>query len=204
MTTLGTAQSTRTPSGMKVARMSYAKIEQVAEGVRPLLPIKTGDGGGKWTIDAWQVLEKILPRAGFQYYVAEVDELEECAAFTVPEQGLVVLREDVYDGLFLGNVFSRSTVIHELSHIVLKHAVMLHRGAILGNHEFCEDSEWQAKALTAAIMMPIEACKAAHGAAELAQMCGTSQQAARYRVQKLTERQVLDPERFKNDLFGEF
>lgn len=201
MTTLGTAHAPRTPSGMKVSPMSYRKLEVVAEGIHPLLPKAAGYGGGRWKIDAWRVLEQTLPQAKFEYYVADVDELQECAAFAVPEKKLVVVRRDVYDGLFNDEVFSRSTVVHELSHIVLNHAVTLHRGAALGKHQFCEDSEWQAKALTAAITMPAEACKAAHSAAELAAMCGTSTQAAKYRIQKLVERRILDPERFNGELF---
>ncbi|MFD0325616.1 ImmA/IrrE family metallo-endopeptidase [Lysobacter gummosus] len=133
--------------------------------------------------------------------MAGQDELADCAAFTVPEHKLVVLREDVYDGLFNDDVFSRSTVIHELSHIVLDHAVTLHRGAILGKHQFCEDSEWQAKALTAAIMMPLTACQAAHSPHELSQMCGTSYQAATYRIDRLVKEGKLDPARFAGGLF---
>lgn len=130
-----------------MAPASYEKIEEVAEGLFSLLPKVRGS---RFAIDAWRVLEQTLPRAGFKHHVAEVGELDECAGFTMPDEGLVVLREDVYDGLFDGNVFSRSTVVHELAHIVLKHAVTLHRGAVLGKHKFFEDSEWQAKALTAA------------------------------------------------------
>ena len=201
MTTLGTAQHGRTPSGMKVAPMSYAKLEEVAENLRPLLPKVEGYGGSKWKIDSWRVLEHVLPQAKFNYYVAEISELNDCAAFCVPEDKLVVVRRDVYDGLFDDVAFSRSTVIHELSHIVLKHPVTLHRGAILGVHEFCEDSEWQAKALTAAVMMPIEACKAVHSAHELSQLCGTSIQAANYRIDALVKRGLLDAQRHKGSLF---
>jgi hypothetical protein len=202
MTTLGNSQSMRTPSGLKVAPMSYVKLEEVAEGIRPMLPMVQGHGRRPWTIDAWRVLEKTLPKAGFNYHVAEIEDLAECAAFTIPEQKLVVLRKDVYNGLFEDDVFSRSTVVHELSHIVLEHAVTLHRNAPKGAHGFHEDSEWQAKALTAAIMMPVEACKAAYSAPELAQVCGTSTQAATYRLNKLAERGIIDPDRNKGTLFG--
>ncbi|GHC37351.1 hypothetical protein GCM10010096_03530 [Alcaligenes pakistanensis] len=184
MTTLGSAGSIRTPSGMKVAPMSYAKIEAVAVEVRPLLPLNASNPSN-FEIDAQKVLEKILPQARYQYVITANDELKDCAAFTIPEHGIVVLREDVYDGLFTGSRFSNSTVIHELAHIVLNHSVTLHRDAVLGQHKFYEDSEWQAKALTAAIMMPIEACRQASCAGELAQLCGTSEEAATYRLDRL-------------------
>jgi hypothetical protein len=204
MTTLGTSVNARTPSGLKVAKMSYVKLEAVAEDLRVLLPTVKGYGGGKWKIDSWRILEQTLPRAQFNYYVAESAELDECAAFTVPDNKLIVLRRDVYDGLFEDEAFSRSTVIHELAHIVLNHATTLHRGATLGEHQFCEDSEWQAKALTAAVMMPIDACRAAHSAHDLSQLCGTSLQAATYRINKLVERGALEAKRPSGGLFDVF
>lgn len=202
MTTLGTARASRTPTGLKVAPMNYAKLEQVAEQFRQLLPKKTGRGGGPWNIDSWRLLEKTLPSAQYRYAVVGRDTLNEIAAFTVPEEGLIVVREDIYDGLFEDEPFSRSTIVHEFSHIALRHATTLHRGAIAGEHQFFEDSEWQAKSLTAALMMPIEACKAAASAEELAILCGTSVQAAGYRLDKLTERKLLDPSRHANSLFN--
>jgi len=188
MTTLGVAGSSRTPTGLKVAPLNYDKIEQVAEGLFKLLPKVSGT---RYTIDAWRVLEQTLQRAGYAYHVADRNELKDCAAFTIPERKLVVLRQDIYDGLFSESVFSRSTVAHELSHIVLDHATTLHRGATYGKHAFFEDSEWQAKALTAAVTMPLEACRIAVSAQHLAEMCGTSRETAGYRLNKLIERGLL-------------
>src|SRR5690606_2335770 len=119
------------------------------------------------------------------FKIAELEDLDECAAFTIPERELIVIRADIYDDLCNNGSFGRSTVVHEMAHIVLEHHVTLHRGACLGQHKFYEDSEWQAKALTAAIMMPLEVCKEVAGAAELAQECGTSFQAATFRLDNL-------------------
>ena len=106
----------------------------------------------------------------------------------------------MYDGLSKEDVFSRSTVIHELSHIVLKHAVTLQRGPA-GEHRFCEDSEWQAKALTAAIMMSVAACSIAGSAFDLAQLCGTSVQAASYRIERLVKANLIPSKPSANGLF---
>ena len=201
MTTLGTARAARTPSGMKVSPMSYAKLEEVADGIRPLLPKAEGLHGGKWKVDSWRVLEQTLTKANFNYCIADDEELDDCAAFTIPEHKLVVVRRDAYDGLFCEDPFSRSTVIHELAHIVLNHAVTLRRGATPGKHQFYEDSEWQAKALTAAIMMPVMACKAAHSPFELSELCGTSLQAATYRIERLIHDGRIDKKRHKGSLF---
>lgn len=193
MATLGNAQHARTPQGLRVAPASYAQLEEVAKELGPLLPMVNGYGGSRWMVDSWRILESTLPSAGFQHHVSSISELDECAAFTVPDEKLIVLREDVYDGIFDGNPFSRSTVVHELAHIVLRHAATLHRGAPVVQHKFYEDSEWQAKALTAAIMMPLEACLAVRSAFELSEITGTSLQAATYRLNKLTERGCLPP-----------
>jgi IrrE N-terminal-like domain/Winged helix-turn-helix DNA-binding len=187
---LGNESQSRTPSGYKVAPMSYAKLEDVAVRLRSLLPTVQGSGG--FRIDAWRTLEITLRKAGYEYRSEETGSLEDCAAFTIPERRLIVLREDVYDGVTEEKVFSRSTVVHELSHIVLEHAVTLQRGPV-GQHKFFEDSEWQAKALTAAIMMPVEACSSVASASDLAQLCGTSVQAATYRLDRLVKDGVIPP-----------
>lgn len=188
----------RTPTGFKVAPASYVKLEDVAERLRPLLPTVAGSGGNR--IDAWRTLEITLRKAGYEYRSEEIASLHDCAAFTIPERRLIVLREDVYDGLTEENVFSRSTVIHELSHIVLEHAVTLQRGPI-GQHRFCEDSEWQAKALTAAIMMPLSVCRSVASAFDLAQLCGTSVQAATYRLDRLVKDGIIPAEASGSGLF---
>jgi hypothetical protein len=204
VTILGTAKKgARTPSGLKVAPMSYDKLEEVARDLRSLLPrLRRQSWQSNDAIDCLKVLEKTLPRAGYNYMYVEEKELQDCAAFTIPGRHIVVLREDVYDGLFDDAPFPRSTVIHELSHIVLKHAATLHRGAVLGQHRFYEDSEWQAKALTAAVMMPVELCCKAASAHELAQLCGTSGQAATYRISNLVKRGIIEEKR-KGGLFDD-
>lgn len=192
MTTLYTNGRLGTPSGLKVAPQSYATLEQVATDLQRILPVVRGE---RYRLDCWKVLEQTLQTAGLQLKVVEPEDLDECAAFTIPEMGVVVFREDIYDMALSEHVFGRSTVIHETSHIVLKHAVTLHRGAKLGEHRFFEDSEWQAKALTAATMMPLEACRIAQSPDELAEMCGTSTQAASYRLQRLVKDGLIPRQR---------
>jgi len=139
-------------------------------------------------------------QGSYEYRSEEIASLDDCAAFTIPERRLIVLREDVYDGVTEENVFSRSTVIHELSHIVLEHAVTLQRGPI-GQHRFFEDSEWQAKALTAAIMMPLAVCRSVASTFDLAQLCGTSLQAATYRLDRLVKDGVIPAKASSSGLF---
>src|SRR2546427_137319 len=83
MTTFGNSTHARNPSGMKVAPMSYAKLETVADGLRPLLPRIVRQGRAIEAIDCLKVLEQTLPKAGYNYMYVSVEELNDCAAFTI-------------------------------------------------------------------------------------------------------------------------
>ena len=176
------------PSGFKVRGQSYASIEEAANSLRPQLPKAEGK---PFHLDCKKIFEVSLPSAGYQYRTVAVNEIGDCVAFTIPEERIVVLREDVYEILQDDGVFGRSTVIHEMSHLALQHHLTLHRGATVGKHNFYEDSEWQAKALTAALMMPVDAARTAQNPEELALMCGTSVEAATYRIKNLKRYQLL-------------
>lgn len=178
----------RSPQGFKVAPTSYDKIEQLAEGFRRYLPVCGPNA--PFRIDAWELLEKTLPQADYMVRVGEIDQMGEVAGMTMPDHKLIIIRQDIYDRLEDDHVYSRSTVVHEAAHNFLQHSVTLQRGPA-GQHRFCEDSEWQAKALTAAIMMPVEACRRAGTARALAVMCGTSIEAAGYRLDRLRKSGVI-------------
>lgn len=192
MSTLVVNGVPRSPQGMRVAPQSYAKLEEVAKGMQQLLPITQGT---EYNLDCVRILEHTLLKAGFNFSLAGVEELDECAAFTIPEKSIVVVRSDIYEDLHAGGVFGRSTIVHEMAHIVLKHHVTLHRGAEIGKHKFYEDSEWQAKALTAAMMMPLMACEKAENPKSLAELCGTSFQAATFRLDNLRRHGLIKGQR---------
>ncbi|WP_295887606.1 hypothetical protein [uncultured Thiohalocapsa sp.] len=192
MTTVVKDGKPTSPSGYKVAPQSYKSLEGIARSLLGHLPLEHGE---LYRLDCKELLEGTLLEAGYRFRCLEVHALEDCAAFTVPAQSLIVMREDIYDHLCADQVYGRSTVVHETSHLVLRHDVTLHRGAALRQHRFCEDSEWQAKALTAAIMMPLEACQRASGPLELSQMCGTSVEAATYRLHNVEKHGLLSPNR---------
>ena len=176
----------KTPCGYKVAPLNRGHLRTIADGLRGLSEIKGCYKSGEYFIDATHLLEDVLFRAGFIAHPIEDEKLTETAAFTVPEAGLIVMRNSIYEGLFHDDSFSRYTIVHEFSHIVLKHAVTLHRGAVLGEHKWWEDSEWQANNLTAELMMPVETVKKL-GCRPILIMteCGVSQQAVQFRLANL-------------------
>lgn len=170
------------PSGYRVRGQSYKSLELLAEKFRMLLPKEKGNAE---SIDCSKLIRQIFEKKlDYGFFVAEEEKIKELAAFVVPDEKLLVMRSDIYEKLEGGHPFGRSTAVHELSHTLLNHSAVLCRGR-LEQHQFYEDSEWQAKALTAAIMMPLKTCQRLDDPSDIADLCGTSVQAATYRLEKL-------------------
>lgn len=177
---------TKKPKGYKVAPQSKASLDQVGNDLVNYLRDCGCYSAGKYYLDVSKLLEDVLFRAGYNFHVADDIDLTETAAFTIPDQKIIVLRNSVYEGVYKGEPFSRFTVVHEFAHIVLQHHVTLHRGATLGEHKIYEDSEWQANFLAAAILMPQAAISELDQKPLLvASECGTSPTSANYRIQNM-------------------
>ncbi len=184
----------RGPNGYKVAPRNRLQLRATAQELLPLLR----EHGcfdteyGPDFLDASFLLENILHRAGYSFHVDDSGKLKETAAFAVPDKKLIVIRQDIYENLERHDSFARYTVVHEFAHIYLEHAVSLHRGAILGEHKWWEDSEWQANNLAAEMLMPVDAVKRLGGKPLLLQSdCGVSSRAATYRIDTLLKEGVL-------------
>ena len=184
--------SVRRPIGYKVAPRRKAELRSIANRIRALPEIaKCYKNDGAY-FDAIYLLEHVLPRAGYNLHVLEDDQLTETAAFAMPQHGLVVMKNSVYEGLFEDVPFSRYTVAHEFSHLVLDHAVTLHRNAVLGEHEWYEDSEWQANYLAAELMMPVDVIQRIGDRAVLIQSeCGVSSKSATIRLNNLRKENLI-------------
>lgn len=182
----------RKPRGYKVAPCNRKQLRTVASDCVELLKKEGCFKEGRAFLDTSFLLENLLFRANYQLHIVDESELTETAAFTIPEKGLLILRSDVYDGLIENDAFARYTVVHEFSHIVLDHAITLHRGEQLGNHEWWEDSEWQANNLAAEILMPVEVIKELGAKPILIQAeCGVSSRAATNRIANLRTERLL-------------
>ncbi|WP_082750731.1 ImmA/IrrE family metallo-endopeptidase [Burkholderia sp. MSMB0856] len=180
------------PSGYKVAPRNRVQLRAVADELRPMLVSEGCYKSDPYYLDASHLLENVLHRAQYTFHPDDSPELVETAAFAIPERKLIVIRADVYDKLSEGSAFSRYTVVHEFSHIVLDHAVTLHRGAVLGQHEWWEDSEWQANNLTAELLMPVAVVRALGGNSQLIQQrCGVSAPAAENRLKNLRNERLI-------------
>lgn len=179
------------PQGYKVSPMRRTDLRSISDQLRKLPEIAACYKDGNF-LDAVYLLENVLFRAGYNLHLLDDDKLTETAGFTAPELRLIVLRNSIYEGLFENDPFSRYTVVHEFSHIVLNHAVTLHRGALLGQHQWFEDSEWQANNLAAELMMPIEVIQRLELKPLLIQSeCGVSSRAVHYRLDNLRKEGLI-------------
>lgn len=172
------------PKGYKVAPKSKLQLRKIANEICVLLR-DLGCYEGDF-INVNYLLECVLQNAGYNYHIVEDNELQNTAAFTIPDEKLIVLRNSIYKKLAVDDPFSRYTVIHEFSHIILNHSVTLHRNAILGTHAWYEDSEWQANNLAAEVLMPVDIIQKYDGIPMLLMdACGVSSQAITYRLSNL-------------------
>lgn len=80
MTTIVKDGVIRTPSGFKVKPTKYTEIEKLADSIRNGLP-RTKEM--RFSLDCLTIFEGTLPKNGYPYRTVEIDEIEECAAFTI-------------------------------------------------------------------------------------------------------------------------
>jgi len=182
------------PIGYKVAPRNRAQLREIATSMRDLLREEgcyRTDAGPDY-LDATHLLENVLQRAGYAFHPDDSGQLQETVAFAIPDRRLIVLREDIYNSLQEEAPFARYTVVHEFSHIILEHALTLHRGATLGQHKWWEDSEWQANNLAAELLMPVDVVQNLGGKPLLLQAaCGVSAPAAMHRINNLKKEGLL-------------
>ncbi|WP_119025608.1 ImmA/IrrE family metallo-endopeptidase [Acinetobacter soli] len=144
------------PRGVKVAPLSKQSIKQKALIIRDKifkLPINQ-------SIDLSRGLEHRLHELGVVLEVWEIADMPDVEALTNPDAMTIILREDTYDALCNKSdpkhYRARFTVAHEIGHLILHEGFALARGAV--RHEHYEDSEWQADAFAAELLMPSQAC----------------------------------------------
>lgn len=176
----------RKPQGYKVAPRQKKELAFIAVNVRTHLEgLGLIKNNGHY-VDAVGILENICPRIGYQPHPVEDNLLPQTPAFVIPDQGLIIIKNSVYENLFEGDAFARTTVVHEFAHLILRHSLTLHRGAVLGEHEWYEDSEWQANQLMAELLMPVEIVQALGcNPTAIANACGVGVSAAMFRINKL-------------------
>jgi len=200
---------TKVPRGIKAERpYSYADLEQVGLQFREQIGLSA-----RQKVDALGLYDTIqdypVVVAGRSYQlgcrVGKLDDGLEAQAQFLPDRQEyeVVLTEETYKWLETGNPRGTWGFIHEVDHIVLHPNLLqslaglspisraaLYRGGPK-THRFCEDTEWQADALTGAVIMPAEGIRIIESDSrrgdsllvqEIARAFGASPEAASHRL----------------------
>ena len=121
---------------------------------------------------------------GFDFMVVGKGELPKgMYAYYNPITDMVVIEERFYNMANQGNGFAIWTILHECAHRLI-HRDQLAALARQDNspHAAYEDSEWQANALVAELMMPAEMIHDGMTVEEIVETFGVSPKAARTRL----------------------
>lgn len=135
-------------------------------------------------IDVVSLLEFVLPNAlpGFVLDIRDHSSMGGDHGQANPDQNMIVLREDVYEGALDGLGRDRGTVLHELGHVLLhKTERMTHRRAA-GPPKTYRDPEWQAKAFSGEFLVPAHLIGGFTKIKEVADACGVSVDSAKFQL----------------------
>lgn len=160
-----------------MAPLSTDTIRSHAGSVRTALSIPSGP------VNLVKLLEHVLPELlpGFWWDVVDENEMGADLARTYPDQRLILIRNDVYEGLHDKVRRDRFTIAHEFGHLFLHQGeIALPRGPQT-NHKHYEDSEWQADTFAAEFLMPYEEVLAMTSPEEIGERFLVSDQAATVR-----------------------
>ena len=131
----------------------------------------------------------------YTFAVLEHKQMGDSHGLTDPDQLIMLIREDVYDGANSGVGRDRFTLAHEFAHLLLHGGRYLQRLdpkiQAVGSHQKYEDSEWQANAFASELLMPVAVVRRFSSAAELALAAGVSMQAAEVRLKALRAEGIL-------------
>lgn len=122
-----------------------------------------------------------------RFEVVEDGDLGEDDARTYPEQGLILLRQSVYDGAAMGNARSRFTMCHELGHLVLHRGVSFSRINPQSPPKIYCNSEWQADIFASHLLMPNDLLTGYRTPQQIAGDFGVSLMAAQTRLNKINK-----------------
>ncbi len=170
------------PFGLVVPPRSSDNIFKEACVARQVLNRLAG-GGDYVRIDRiYEILPKVMP--GFRMEVCDEVEMGGDHGQTYPDDLLIKLRADVYDGMCRGVGRDRFTGAHELGHL------FLHQGAAKFARRRTEevpvyrDAEWQSDEFASEFLIERARMLTCQSVAEIVQVFGVSEAAAAQRFRK--------------------
>lgn len=173
--------------GHKVPPLSTEKIRKEANRLRRLIQVV--EGVLPSNINVINILENTLPQIypDLDYEILPDNELEGDYARTYPDKWKMEISSSTYDAARRGEARAKFTIAHEIGHLVL-HRNIKAGGAYarsITNHKVFEDSEWQADNFSAEFLMPYEEMHRVNSPHEIQFKYGVSNEAAKYRYNKV-------------------
>ena len=135
----------------KAKGLSRFEIRAVAAEVRKLLSISDSS-----EIPILRTLEYIVTVLDYELDIVNDSQLPNKYAETYPSEKLIVIRQSVYEGAFLGDKHSRFTIAHEIGHLFLheNNRISFARNSDIENLKPYESPEWQANVFAAEFLVP--------------------------------------------------
>ncbi|MDQ1236709.1 Zn-dependent peptidase ImmA (M78 family) [Paenibacillus sp. SORGH_AS306] len=134
-----------------------------------------------------QFLEFVMPSLDpeFTWVPVSKQEMGSKHGLAYPNNKLIKIREDVYEGALQGKGRDRLTIAHEVGHYFMHKQGNIYFARSMGVAEKLpayRDPEWQANAFAGELLAPAHIIKGKN-IFEVANLCGISQQAARRQLE---------------------
>src|SRR6266446_1043268 len=104
------------PKGVRVAPKNLDEIREVARRARVVLGI------AGHPIDMVDLLENRLRKMAIHFHVVDRLAIPNDAARAVPDDGLILITEEAYNGIHDEDPKHELLVAHELAHFALRHS----------------------------------------------------------------------------------
>ena len=175
-------------SSVRVEPRSRKDIRAVASAFRAFFGLKNPK------LPIMSLLENELPKVHEKFYlgVAEKGELKKCHGLTVPNKGVIYLREDIYDGAMNGVGRDRFTACHELGHLLLHQDVSFAKQASSAPLKRYEDSEWQANCFAGELLICSKHVNKCTSCSEIQEVFGVSKEAAETMISVYRHENILN------------
>lgn len=166
----------------KVPAMSRDTIRQVAQKIRKINAELTGENSVCFPIVEFLDLTLAKHLKGFVLEICFQDEMGDAHGLTFPDDNLIQIREDVYEGACCNKGRDRLTLAHELGHLVLHPKLGFARMEYGKSIPAYLSSEWQANAFAGELLISAEHISKCKSVSEVAEMFKVYEEAARVQL----------------------
>jgi Zn-dependent peptidase ImmA (M78 family) len=184
-----------TSLSVEATPMSRKQIRSFARQVRMALGLEN-----TLHVDIGTLLEHLMPKAmrGFIYDIRETLDMGSDHGRARPDDRVIELREDVYNGAIDGEGRDRMTVVHEIGHLLMHQSDRITHRRSFGPPIVYMDAEWQAKAFAGEFLIPVHLVQKFDSALKVAKACGVSIEAARMQLKQYTKEGLIEKGQIKD------